>query len=175
MVFEEIGEDMKPAGRLLHRRLGRKIGTMRRGKALDAFDEIGPARKPTCRQSRRQQPVLRRLAGVKRLAHCPELRFEPGRLGPGDAECRRGLFGVESEQPGAGRRRAKAADRRGRVKAEIVMPGLQRHADPAGGLVAGDKRGQTSRPELPFSSASASNPGRIATEGCPGIAMLTSS
>jgi len=113
MVFEEVGEDMKPGLGRRQRRFRRKIGTVRRGKPLDAFEQIGPARKSARREARRQQPVLRRLAGVERLAHCPELRFEPGRLGPGDAERRRRGLSVKPEQPDAGRRRAKAADGRG--------------------------------------------------------------
>ena len=78
---------------------------------------------------------------MERLAHRPELRFEPGRLRPGDPERHGGCFGIQTEQPGAGRRRAKGADRAGRVKTEIVMPRLQRRPDPARGLIARDKGG----------------------------------
>jgi hypothetical protein len=78
---------------------------------------------------------------VERLAHRAELRFEAGRLRAGDAERAGGRLGVEAEQMRAGRRRAKRADRAGRVEAARVVAGPQRHADAAAGLVAGDKRG----------------------------------
>ncbi len=45
------------------------------------------------------------------------------------------------KEPGAGRRGAKGADRAGRVKTEIVVPRLQRRADPAGGLIPRDEGG----------------------------------
>ena len=141
MILEEVGEDVEPVRRLGERLLRMEIGGMGPGKALLAFEKVGPAGKPARRQPRRQEAVLRRLPGVERLAHRAELRFEPGCLGSGDAErLRRGL-GVEPHQVRAGRRRAERADRAGRVKAAAVMPGPDRHADPATGLVAGDKGG----------------------------------
>ena len=141
MVLEEIGEDVEPARRVGERLLGAEIGAVRQREALLAFDEIGPARKAARREPRRQQAVLRRLAGMERLAHRAELRLQPGGLRAGDAERARGGLGVEAEQAGAGRRGAETADRAGRVKAEIVMARAHRRADPAGGLVAGDKGG----------------------------------
>ncbi len=78
---------------------------------------------------------------MERFAHRAELRLEPGRLGPGDAERPRGGLGVEAEQMRAGRRRAKRADRAGRMKAAAVMSRPHRHADAALRLVTGDKRG----------------------------------
>ena len=45
-----------------------------------------------------------------------------------------------AEEPGAGGGGAETADRAGRVKAEIVMARTHGRADPAGGLVSGDKR-----------------------------------
>ena len=120
---------------------GDEIRAVRQRETLDAFDNVGAAGKSARGEARRKEPVLRRLAGVERLAHRSELRFEPGRLRPGDAERHGGRLGVETEQPGAGRRGAKGADRAGRVKTEIVMSGLQRRPDPAGGLIPRDEGG----------------------------------
>ena len=141
MVFEEVGEEVQPGFGRGQRGFGREIRAVRRRETLDAFDDVGAARKSARSKARREQPVLRRLAGVERLAHRPELRFEPGRLRPGDAERHGGRLGIETEEPGAGRRGAKRADRAGRVKTKIVMPGLQRRADPAGGLISRDEGG----------------------------------
>src|SRR5215470_19047976 len=142
VVFEEVGEQVEAALGLGQGGFWREVWAMREREALHAFDDIGTARKPARREARRQQPILRRLAGVKRLAHRAELRFEPGRLRPGDAERDGGRLGVEAEQLRACRRGPEAADRAGRMEAEIVMPRPQRRADSAGGLVTGDKGGR---------------------------------
>ena len=141
MVFEEVGEEVEAGFGRREGGFRREVRPMGQRETLDAFDDVGAARKAALGEARREQPVLRRLAGVERLAHRAELRFEPGRLRAGDAERHRGRLGIEAEQPGAGCRRTKAPDRAGGVKAEIVMAGLQCRADAAGGLVAGDKRG----------------------------------
>jgi len=140
------------------------------GEALLAFDEVGPARKPARGEARRQEPVVRRLPGMEWLAHRAELRFEAGCLGPGNAERLPRHCGVEPEEARAGRRGAENAHRPGGVEAEIVVAGTQRHADAAGGLVAGDKRADDLMPGAWRASARARRPGRIATEGWPGIA-----
>jgi hypothetical protein len=76
---------------------------------------------------------------MERLAHRPELRFEPGRLGPGNTERIRSRGGLQPQKSGASGCGAKTADRPGRVKAEIVMPGLQCRTDTAGSLIPSDK------------------------------------
>jgi len=139
MVFEEVGEQVQPGFGCGEGGFGREIRAVRQRETLDAFDDVGAARKSACGEARRQQPVLCRLPGVERLAHRPELRFEPGRLCPGDAERHGSRLGIETEQPSAGRRSAEGADRAGRMKTEIVMSWLQCRADPARGLVASDK------------------------------------
>ena len=141
MIFEEVGEQVKAALGRRQRRLRRKIRTMGRGETLHAFEKIGAARKPARGKTRREQPILRGFSRVEGLAHRAELRFEPGRLGSGDAQRHRRGLSIEVEQARTRRRRSKAADRRGRVETERVMPGLQRHADTANGLVASDKGG----------------------------------
>ena len=107
MVLEEVGEDVEAARRVGERRLGVEIGAVRQRETLLAFDEIGAAGKAAGGEPGRQKPVLRRLAGMERLAHRAELRLEPGRLGAGDAERLRRHIGIEAEQPGAGRRRTE--------------------------------------------------------------------
>ena len=147
VVLEEIVEDVEATRRLGERLFRVEIRRVRRREALVAFDEVGAAGKAARGEPGGEQPVLRRLAGVERLAHRAELRFEPGRLRAGDAERAAGRLGVEAEQMRAGRRGAERADRAGRVKAARVMAGAQRHADAAAGLVAGDKGGD--RPPCP--------------------------
>jgi len=149
VVLEQIGEDVEAARRGRQRRLGSDIGAVRQREALLAFDEVGAAGKAARGEARGEQPVLRRLAGVERLAHRAELRFEAGRLRAGDAECPGGRISVEAEQVCTGRRGAQRADRAGRVKAAVVMAWLERHADAAGDLVAGDKRGGDLTPGTP--------------------------
>src|SRR5271166_4790690 len=141
MVFEEVGEEVQSSFGCSKGSFGREIRPMGRREALDAFNDVRAARKSARGEARREQPVLRRLAGVERLAHRPELRFEPGRLRPRDAERHGGCLGIQTQQPGAGRSGAKGADRARRMKAEIVMSRLQRRADPAGGLISGDEGG----------------------------------
>ena len=126
--------------------LGREIRAVGQRETLDAFDNVGAAGKSARRKARRQQSVLRRLAGVERLAHRPELRFEPGRLCPGNADRRCGCLGIETEEPGAGRRGAERTDRPGRVKTEVVVPRLQRGADATGRLISRDKGGDDLTP-----------------------------
>jgi hypothetical protein len=104
MVFEEIGKEMQPGFGHGEGGFGREIRAVRQRETLDAFDNVGAARKSARREAGRKEPVLRRLAGVERLAHRPELRFEPGRLRPGDAERHGGRLGIETKEPGAGRR-----------------------------------------------------------------------
>ena len=158
MVFEEVAEDVEPVRRGRERRRGSEIGAVRQCEALLAFDEVVPARKPARGEAGREQSVVRRLAGMERLAHRAELRFEPGRLSAGDAERAGGCFGIEAEQVGAGRRGAKATDRAGGVKPAVVMAGPERHADPAGDLVTGDKGGDDFAAELRRCTASAIRP-----------------
>ena len=121
MVLKEVGKDVEAARRLGQRLLRVEIGAMRQREALLAFDEVGATRKAAGRQPRRQQAIVRRLAGVEWLAHRAELRLEPGRLRAGDAERLRRLRGVKAKQVGARRCGAKCTDRAGGVKAEIVM------------------------------------------------------
>ena len=163
MVFEEVGEEVKPGFGCGERGSGHEIRTVRQCEALDAFDNVGAARKSARGKARREQPVLRRLAGVERLAHRAELRFEPGRLRPGDAECRGGRLGIETEQPGAGRRGAKSADRAGRVKAEVVMA---RAAAPRRSGRRSRSRRQRRRSPRALSCASI-RPGRAGRAGSP--------
>src|SRR5437870_2809723 len=125
VVFEEVGEQVEAAFGGRQRGCRREIRTVGHREPLDAFDNVGPARKAARGEAGGEEPVLRRLAGVERLAHGSELRFEPGRLGTGYAERRRSCRGIEMEEPGAGRGSTKTADGGGRVETEIVMAGLQ--------------------------------------------------
>src|SRR6185437_3396794 len=111
-----------------------------------------------------EHAVLRRLAGMERLAHGAEHRFEPGRLRPGNAERGGGGGGIEAEQVGGAGRRTEAADGRGVVEASGIMAGRDQRADAAEGLVAGDEGGHQRRAA-----------GITGTVGCPPIVMLTSS
>ena len=108
MVLEEVGEEVQPGFGCGESGFGREIRAVGQREALDAFDNVGAARKSASGKARRKKPVLRRLAGVKRLAHRSELRFEPGRLCPGDAERHGACLGIETEEPRASRRGAKA-------------------------------------------------------------------
>src|SRR5690242_1464097 len=101
VVLEEVGEEVKaflgssPSG------FRREIRTMGRREALHAFDDVGAAGKAARGKARRQQPVLRSLAGVEGLAHRPELRFEPSRLRPGNAERSRSRDRLQAQKPSA--------------------------------------------------------------------------
>src|SRR5690349_13471932 len=100
---------MPAARRLAQRRIGVEIRALSLGEALLAFEHVATAGEAARRKRRGNQAILRRLAGMERLAHGAEHRFEPGRLRPGDAERGGGSCRVESEEMGARRRRAEAA------------------------------------------------------------------
>ncbi len=79
---------------------------------------------------------------MQRLAHGAEHRFQPRRLGRGNAERGRGLFRIEAEQMRAGRGRPEAADRAGGMEAASVVIRQHQGSDPAFGLIAGDESGK---------------------------------
>src|SRR6516165_2702486 len=120
VVFEEVGEEVKAGFRGREGVFGGKVRAVRQCETLDAFDDVGAAGKAALGEARRQQPVLRRFAGMERLAHRAELRFEPSRLRACDTQCDRSRLAIETEEPTTGRRRPKASDGTGRMKAEIV-------------------------------------------------------
>ena len=94
MIFEEVRKKVQPALGLGQRGLGREIRAMGQRKTLDTFEDVGATGETADRKARREQPVLRRLAGVERLAHGAELGFEPSRLRAGDAERDGGRLGI---------------------------------------------------------------------------------
>ena len=166
----------KPPRRLGQRIGGIEVGAVRAGEALSAFHHIGARREAALRQSCGEQAVIRRLAGMQRLAHGAEHRLEPRRLGSRDAEGGGEFLRIQAQQMRARRRGAEAAEGAGGVEAErVVVARCEQQAEPALQFIAGDERGQHVLPELPRSSASASNADSSTTDGWPVIARLTSS
>src|SRR5205807_8610367 len=65
VVLEEVGEDVKAARRLGQGLLGVEIRAVGESKTLLALDEIGAAGEAAGGQPRRQEAVVRRLAGME--------------------------------------------------------------------------------------------------------------
>ena len=147
VVLEQIVAHVQAAGRGLHRQFWIEIGAVRAGEALGAFQHVAPAGEAARREPGRKQAVIGRLAGMERLAHRAEHRFQPRRLGAGDAERNAGGVRVQPHQMRAGGGRAEAADGAGGVKAQtVVMAGFQGDAEAAFQLVAGHEGGDHRRP-----------------------------
>ena len=148
----------------------------RLGESLAALDDPWIAGEPALGEERRQQPVVRRLPGVKRLRHGAEARLEPGGLGAGEAERVLEALEIEPEQMSARRRGAEGADGSGGMEAGGVVTGVDDRAQAALDLDAGHDRGQQlAAPDAPRASASASAAGITGTEGCPLIVVWVSS
>ena len=142
VIFEQVLADPETARRRRARRLGVEMVAHRVGQALRRLEHVVAASEAAFGQARGENAAGRGLADMQRLAHGPELRFQTGRLGRGDADGGRHLRGVEAEQATGADRRTDRADGRGGVKTFGVMAVLHEAADPTFDLIAGDKGGQ---------------------------------
>ena len=148
MVLEEVVQDVE-AARRLGQRIGRiEVGAVRAGEALGAFDHIGAAGEAALCQSCGEQAVIRRLAGMQRLAHRAEHRLQPRRLGARDAERGGELLRIQSQQMRARRGGAEAAEGAGGVEAKRVVVARARAAGRAGIAVRSRRRMRSARPAL---------------------------
>ncbi len=166
-----------PPGGASKRPVGIEVRAVGAGEALPAFDDIGAAGEAARRQLRRHQPVIGRLARVQRLAHRAEHRLQPGRLGAGDPQRRREPFGIQPEQMRARRRGAEAADRGGGVEPQPIVMARRDGAADRGTAVHSPRRTRSAHPRrsIRVPRPAPASAGRIATDGCPGIARFTSS
>src|SRR6516162_7485663 len=128
VVFEEVGKEVKALLGSCPSGFRREIRAMGRREALYAFDDVAAAGKAARGEARRQQPVLRGLTGVEGLAHRPELRFEPRRLRPGNAERSRRRDRLQAQKPSASSGSAETSQCPGRMKAKIVVAGPEGRA-----------------------------------------------
>ena len=116
------------------------------GEAARPFDAALAGGEARLRQQRRRVAVLRRAAGMKRLAHRAEHLAQPGRLRGRQADRPHHLLLVKPEQLADRGRRAEHAGGAGDVPADIVVRGIDRVADARLGLEAEDERVDESRP-----------------------------
>ena len=106
VILEEIVAQMPARRRLAERVIGVEMVALRRREALVALQRIAARSKPLGGEPSGTQAVLRRRAGMQRLAHGAEVGFQAGGLGCRDAEGDGQLLVVEAEHAaGRGGRR----------------------------------------------------------------------
>ena len=115
-------------------------GRGHRREAARPLENARARREPRLRQERGAVAVLRRAAGMKRLAHRPEHLAHAGRLRAGQAERPDHLLLGEPHQLADGRGRAEDAGGAGDVPAEVVVRRVDAVGDARRRLEAVDER-----------------------------------
>ena len=138
--MNRLSRKWKPVGEA-QRGVPIEIGAHRLRKPLSDAQNIRGAFKAAFRQKRSDHAVLRRFAGVQRLAHRPELGLQTSALRTRDRQCVLGAALVELQQMRACQSRGKTSDRGGGVEAPRIVSRPDQQADPAARLVSGDESG----------------------------------
>src|SRR3984957_4918080 len=123
MGLVAVGLDQPRAAEIGGQRLRRRDVAVDAGKAALALDDLLARVEAAFGEERCQHAILRRLAGVERLAHGAAVLLHAARLRRRDAERVRHPLRVEAEEAPARRARRDRPERAGEMPAALMVAG----------------------------------------------------